>query len=346
MKSNKITTYNLEKCYAISLLNYKNDSHIVVAAEKQDACLMFDLDGNLIEKIWNGPGGTMSIVPLPNREGEFLATQLFYSPNDSKEAKIVYVKKGEEKWNVTTVAKIPFLHRFDIVQRENEYYIIGCTLKTGHEFKEDWSSPGMVCVATLPNDIELYNEENQIEFQIIKDGLLKNHGYFKAKDENGEYSLIATENGVFMIRPPKSLQNNWEIVQLISEPTSDMALCDFDGDGELEMITIANFHGDQIKIFKQNNGIYEEQYKYEEKTEFAHGIWSCDVEGIGVAFIGHRKGKRNLLGFSFKDGKYQVDVLDENIGPANILYYSKNAEHYLVSTNREIDEIAFYKLEI
>ena len=40
-----------------------------------------------------------------------------------------------------------------------------------------------------------------------------------------------------------------------------------------------------------------------------------------------------------------MEVLDEDVGPANVRCYSKGDKIGLVSTNREIDEIAFYEIE-
>ena len=43
---NKKVLANLEKCYSIAPLHYKNADHILVAAEKTDRCILFDIDGN------------------------------------------------------------------------------------------------------------------------------------------------------------------------------------------------------------------------------------------------------------------------------------------------------------
>ena len=40
-----------------------------------------------------------------------------------------------------------------------------------------------------------------------------------------------------------------------------------------------------------------------------------------------------------------MELLDSNIGPANIRCYNKDGKVRFVSTNREIDEIAFYEIE-
>ncbi len=54
---NKKVLANLEKCYSIAPLHYKNTDHILVAAEKTDRCILFDINGKEEETVWEGPGG-------------------------------------------------------------------------------------------------------------------------------------------------------------------------------------------------------------------------------------------------------------------------------------------------
>ena len=166
------------------------------------------------------------------------------------------------------------MHRFDIISRNGVNYVIACTLKSGHEYKEDWRSPGKIQVCVLPEDLSSVDE-------VLR-------------------SYVAVNEGVFECIPPESEEGTWEIKQILDEASSDMAFADFDNDGELEMLTISPFHGEKISIFKKTDA---------EKLTFT------------------------------------ADLLDSDVGPANVLHYKNNGEDYILSANREIDEIALYKVE-
>ena len=223
MKVSKKVIGNLEKCYSVAPLTYKGKKHMLVAAEKVNQCRLYDLEGNQEEVIWEGPGGTMSMVQVPGSDGHFLATHKFYSPNDSKEAKIILAYPEDGEWKVRTLAELPFVHRFDIISRNGVNYVIACTLKSGHEYKEDWRSPGKIQVCVLPEDLSSVDE-------VLR-------------------SYVAVNEGVFECIPPESEEGTWEIKQILDEASSDMAFADFDNDGE-DYILSANREIDEIALYK------------------------------------------------------------------------------------------------
>ena len=51
MKVEKKIISNLTKCYSIAPLHYHEQDYILVAAEKQDPCLLFDCEGNQVDKV-------------------------------------------------------------------------------------------------------------------------------------------------------------------------------------------------------------------------------------------------------------------------------------------------------
>lgn len=231
----------LSKCYSLTMLHYQGKDHFLCAAEKVDKCYLISLDGKIEETVWDGPGGVMTMEQVPGTDGQFLATRKFYSPNDSKEASIVIVTpRGKDDWEVRKLCDLPFVHRFDILQAGGKNYLIACALKSGHEYKEDWRFPGKIFVAELPEDLSGYNEDHQLKLTPIKEGLLKNHGYYRHVEADGSMSsIVSTDNGVFHVYPPKAAGEEWRVEQLIEDAASDGLLLDLNGDGKEELCTIA-----------------------------------------------------------------------------------------------------------
>ncbi len=346
MNVSKKVISNLTKCYSMSELDYKGEHCFLVAAEKHDPCYLFNEEGEKLETIWDEPGGVMTMTPVPNGGGVFLATHKFYSPNDSAEAKIIIATpKGKDDWEIRTLVDAPFVHRFGILERGGVRYIIVCCLKSGHEFKEDWSKPGRVFAAVLPDDLSSYNDGNQLPLTELKNGMLKNHGYCLVKENGYDTALVTCEQGVFQFVPPASEGADWEIRHLLDVPTSDAVLCDFDGDGKLELGCMSPFHGDKLAIYHlDGDGKYKKAWEFPEACEFLHAIWAGELLGKQTWVIGHRKGKRNTMVITWDADKgYQAEIIDEDVGAANVLHFvNKSGQDVIVATNREIDEVAMY----
>lgn len=339
----KTVMAELEKCYSIAPLHYKGKQHILVAAEKQDRCILFDAQGNEEGTVWEGPGGVMTMVQVPGTDGQFLATHKFYSPNDSRDAKIIIATPdGNGTWEIRTLADLPFVHRFDILCSNGENYLIACTLKSGHECKDDWSSPGKVYAAKLPKDLSGFDDAHQLQFEVVRDGMLKNHGYYRVTEDSGVSALVCSENGVFRFYPPKAQGDIWQVQQLLDIPASDATLVDLDGDGKMELVVLSPFHGEDVFIYKNTEAGYEKVYQYPEKAEFLHAIWSGKLGKKTVAVLGHRKGARRLFALLWENGRYTFKTLDDDCGPANAYGYTYEGKDVLVTTNREISQIARY----
>lgn len=88
--------------------------------------------------------------------------------------------------------KLPHVHRFDILTRNGIHYLIACTLKSGHAYKNDWSSPGKIYGAVLPDNLEDF-QEGMLQMEVLKDGLLKNHGFCKLQKKDTEAALTASD---------------------------------------------------------------------------------------------------------------------------------------------------------
>lgn len=353
MRIEKRVISNLNKCYAMSRLTYRGEPAFLVAAEKHDPCYLFRENGELLDTVWTEPGGVMTMVPVPSQENAFLATQQFYSPNDSKNAKIVIAEKNEgEGWNVRTLVDAPFVHRFGILNRNGVNYLLVCCLKTDHAYKEDWRSKGACYAAVLPDDLSSYNENNQLRLTPIKLGMLKNHGYSQLHLNGSDCAVVGCEEGAFLFTPPAAPGEEWEIKCLLNVPTSDAVLMDFDGDGQLELGCISPFHGASLVIYHLDaHGNYIPQWKFgapAAETEMIHATWACDLLGKPSWVVGWRKGTRDTIAISWdaEKGDYVTEYIDRSTGCANAMHFvNSDGKDVIVGTNREIDEVAMYIIE-
>lgn len=342
----KTVVGSLEKCYALAMLRYQGKEHFLCAAEKANPCYLITLDGKIEETVWEGPGGVMTMQQIPGTDGQFLATRKFYSPNDSKEASIVIVTpRGRNDWEVRTLVDLPFVHRFDILERGGKRYLIACALKSDHEYKEDWRFPGKVFAAELPSDFSSYGDAHQLELTVIKEGLTKNHGYYRHVEADGSTSgIVSTDNGIFRFRPPALAGGEWEIETLTTDAASDALLLDLNNDGVEELCAIAPFHGDTIRIYEKKGDAFEIAYEYPAKLNFLHAIFGGVIAGQNTWILGHRRDDMLLLAFTYEDGRYRAQELDRGCGAANVLHFLRDGVDVIAAANRETDEIALYEL--
>ncbi|KAK7198525.1 hypothetical protein NESM_000814200 [Novymonas esmeraldas] len=379
----------LNKCYCVAPYDCgAGTTTFLVAAEQDDPCYLFDVYGTAMEKLWDAPGGVMSMVQLPDGDGRLvLATQQFYGPDCSENAKLVLAKALTTApdpadptacvWQRFVVAEMPFVHRFDVVPGrgagDTPRYIIACTLKKNQCGAGDWSQPGQVLAARLPDDCNDLLPESwpdaadgapprrALSWRILKDGCLKNHGYCRHLDpQTGEVNcIIGCDAGIFLFRPPavdcgagEAAEDEWQITQLTSDPASDGTLVDLDGDGVEELVVISPFHGDTLLVYHaDSNGAYECVYRHAQPLPFLHAIWGGELGGHSVAVLGHRAGERDLLLLSHSAAAgYHTNLIAHDCGPANAtkIEYEDTASgrtcECIVSCNRETDTAMLYEV--
>ena len=344
--SKRVIADDLKLNYAIAMFAGDDGESFLIATEKDGPCLRFDLDGNLMETVNEGPGGVMTMAQVPGKGNQFLTTQEFYSPNcGADDARISIVsRKGKNNWEVATLCDMPYVHRFGILQAaDGRHYLIACTIKSACEYREDWRFPGKIFVAPLPDDLSVYHSDHQLKLDVLRDGQLKNHGFFVAADHS--YCLIATAREVMKLTPPTRPGAAWDVETLLEKSVSDICLADFDEDGREELLTLSEFHGARLEIFKPDaDGKYVQVYEHPAELPFLHAILSTKINGKPIAVIGHRKGERDLyiVQWNSNSEAYELLRIDHDRGPANVCAYERDGKLHIIATNRETNEVALY----
>jgi hypothetical protein len=340
MKIEKRFLTEMNRCYSANCIEVGGQARILLATEGEGPCLAWtgpDFDRS--HTVWAGPGGTMSMVPIPASNGEFLAVQKFFKMFQWEEAKIVRVRPlAAGGYEVTDVLHLPYIHRFDLLTVGGRHYFIGCTLATTKDSKEDWSNPGKIWVGE-------FTGKGPLQVRVLKDGLTKNHGYSRLTRQGNMSSLVTCEQGAFEVTPPASAGSDWSIRQFMDWPISDISAIDIDGDGELEFATIEPFHGSYFRIYKQVDGRFRKVFEHPEVSEFYHVVVGTTLADVPVFIGGCRRGKQQLFYVRAAEAAplaFQVEIIEEGVGPSNVYVRHEPDRDIIVAANREKAEAALY----
>lgn len=344
MKFSKKVISHIGHAYCIMPLTVDGKRHFAVASDKEYGCELFDIFGNRKGEIWSGPGGTMSMAALPNCEGQFLASQCTYSPDNGMDARISLVRREGYNWTVRKLNALPCVHRFDFFRSNAGCFFLACTLKEKYLEVGDWRFPGRAHACKVDGRFLSGEVTEPLEMSVIMDGLMKNHGFTKNVKDGIETAIVSCEGGVYRFTPPTISNPIWRIEKLLDLACSDALLVDLDGCGQEELLCLSPFHGDVLSVYKLIGGEYHLVWEYWKPFEFAHAITSANIAGRQCAVVGCRKAARELLVVTFAEGRFRTICIDHDTGVMNAMYQRVDGKDVIVATNGEIDEIAYYEV--
>lgn len=334
MKFKHIVLDTMERAYAAATFNINQEPAIFIASEeKGHPCYMYTGE-NFENKtvVWEKGGGCMSIVPIPNKENQFLAIVDFYLKESPSHAKLVWGKYQNEIWIIKEVLSLPYLHRFDIYTVNGVNYFVGATIADKKAFKDDWSSPGSIYRSVIPE-----NPSDGFELEMIKTDMFRNHGYYRYETDDTVRGYFASDEGVFMLEP----ENDWQFTQILEGPIGEIAVMDINGDGHEEIMTIEPFHGDTIKIYENHDNKYTESYRLPLELNFGHALVATKFSNIPTFVGGIRRVGNQLFTVQYLEGKYTMDIIDDG-GPSNVAIGHCDGKDYIVSANHTRNEAAVY----
>lgn len=344
MNFNKQIIDDIFKCYSVDSLTIDGETHLVYAGEGPGVCKIYSgKDFNDVKTIWEGGGGTMTLVTVPDQEGYFFASKGFYSMVDSETSGVYLIRYKDGEFVEERIIDLPYLHRFDILTVGKKRFFVGAALHSGKVDKQDWSKPGKLFVAEIPYDLDA---EMNIELVLLKDNLTKNHGLNRGVWRGVEVDFVATEEGVFAITPPSEENEEWKVEQIFNHPVSDVAAIDIDGDGEIEFALISPFHGNQFDVYKKVEGKYISVFKYDKPLDFYHAIYADTFNGVPSFVIGARKEDMDLFIVQYdKEAKMiKSELIETMAGSSNARIIHTNDGDMIMSANRQINQAAIYRI--
>jgi hypothetical protein len=337
MKITKRVIANLDQVYAVSPIRMHGSVHLLAATESRGRCLLFSPPDWTPSTVWDGPGGTMSLVPLPGGDGAFLAIQEFFPVFQSENAGIVDAEPGvgSASWTVRRVLDLPFVHRIETVSTPRGVCLIAASLCGRKAFVDDWSKPGGVYAAAIPDD-----RSKRWVIEPVLAGVGKNHGMHVTKLQGKPIVLIAGEQGLFSIEVPEKRDCPFRSRQLLDHEISDMVAFDIDGDGQKEIVTIEPFHGDRLCIYKRTDTVWRPVM--EQRISFGHALWAGVLQNQPAVVFGNRSGEKELAILQPSTGDRLV--IDRGVGPAQVAVIHEPAQDMILSANHAVGEVALYEI--
>ncbi len=343
MKFKKKILDDIFKCYSVNELKIDGETHLIFAGEGPGICQVFSGTGfQKKQTLWEGGGGIMSIVTVPEYEGYFFASKGFFSMVDGETSGVYLIRYKNGEFREERIIDLPYLHRFDVLTIGAKRYFIGAALHSGKEDKEDWSKPGKLFVADMPMDLD---GKIHVELRLLKEGITKNHGFNRGTWKGMEVAFIASEEGVFAIIPPQEGNLDWVVEQIFSHPVSDVAAIDIDGDGEIEFALLSPFHGNQFDVYKKVDGKYISVFSYDKKLDFYHAIYADTFNGIPSFIIGARKEDMDLflVQYDQEEKAFTSHLVDSAVGSSNARIIHTKDGDMIMSANRQIGQAAIYR---
>lgn len=341
----KITYKHLDdlyRAYAASAMLIDGELCALIASEEKGyPCYLYSgKDFETRSTVWEEGGGCMSIIPIPDKENEFLAIVDFYLKESPSKAKLIWGCYREGAWTFKDVVSLPYLHRFDIYQVGSKLYLMCATIADDKNHKEDWSRPGSVYYGVLPENLE-----DGVELDILTKGYFRNHGYYRREINGQIFGYFTSDEGVFRIIPHEG--KPWQIEKILDGAVGEIACLDLNGDGVDELITIEPFHGNMIRIYEKINESYQVVYTYPYDIDFAHTLVGDYLGGVPTFVGGIRRKNADLfyIQYNHKTQKYEETIIDAQAGPANLVVAHQKHRDIIVSANHTRNEAAVYIVE-
>jgi hypothetical protein len=319
--------------YTANEFQLGNSSFIGIGSEREHPVYLVNYDKNKITKISDGPGGMMSLVPLPGSSDQLFSVMGLFPPFIGANAGIYHHKLLKGNWTTEKIISLPFAHRCEILKIEGKNHLFIATVSRHKENPADWSKPGELHHIAI-EDIGTKNKP-----EVLENNLFRNHGMIKRTVNGVESICISGTEGIFEVLPAGN--HNWTITQLFDREVSEFSFFDLDNDGNDELVTIEPFHGNELCIYKRNGSEWIK--KYSSLLSFGHGLSAGIVKGQRMIVAGNRRDSEALemhIIHSMED--IEKFIIEEHAGPTQIKIFHHNGIDFILSANQVRNEVALY----
>lgn len=372
MTIHKTKLADLESGYAIAPLRLDGRTHVVAAPEGKGPFLLFTPPELKPTILAEGPGGVMSIVQLPGHESTIAAIAECYpgyhfegggvillqpggavEPTEEHHVRQNHGSRGANRekngiasekvlWSTKRGFDLPFGHRMETCTIGGRPYLVTATIAAGKADKDDWSRPGTVYASRIPEQLDGVWEQEP-----ILEGIVRNHGLHRTTLDGRDTLLVGGAQGLIALVIPPKEGGQWERQTVLSREVSEVYAADLDEDGQMELVTIEPFHGNQLSVYKRSGDRIDGSWHrlFEADLSFGHGLWAGTLSGEPAVMAGSRSGDMDLSVFTIQSlvpFVAQRSVIDRGAGPTQVIVLRENGQDHIFSVNQALSEVAMY----
>ncbi len=349
MKVTKRMVANLERVYSIAAVpGVKADGWpaFLAGSEGDGPLLYFEPPHYEPIEIANEPGGFISLWTFEQEASNYVVAATDFKPGFKAEncRIIVYPLDETARGKAFEVGRLPYTHRVAVSAVGGRQCLLGSTLCSAKAFKYDWTQPGGIHLAVIPDKIE-----NKWEFRQIVTGLNKNHGMDfgqLGKAGLGGFLLSAME-GLSFMRIPESPDGRWEVETIAEGEHSDAFAYDWDSTGYAQIFAISPFHGNTVTIYRREQGRWSGTVIADD-ISMGHVLWAGELLAGPGLLVGGRDGRKELRLYrkSGPQGRgFSYEIIDEGIGPTQIAVVDRTKDSAgLIVAAHAVNQVRTYTL--
>lgn len=332
----KTKLLSLDYIYTANVFTFANQLHIGVGSEREFPSHLINLDTHAATQIAPGPGGTMSLVPVPDSADHLVSVMGLFPPFIGGDAGVFLHSRNCGNWSTRKVIDLPFAHRCEFVTLNGTHYLFAASCSKHKANPQDWSQAGelfMVAVDGAGN--------SNWKPTLLLDNLVRNHGMGKVIINGVETLCVSGAEGIFAAE--YDAENGFKMVPLFENEVSEFVYADLDHDGIDELVTIEPFHGNTLNIYKRNSGEWVKHYA--STLSFGHGLSAGKFNRDPVIVVGNRRGSEALelhQVLDLSNGLIEKNEIERNAAPTQTKLFHHNGTDYILSANQKKSEVAVY----
>jgi hypothetical protein len=349
MKITKRTLASLERVYSIAVVPNSQVNGwpaFLAGSEGDDPLLYFEPDQYKPVEIAAKPGGFISLWVFNQNEKNYAVAATDFKPGFKAEncEIIVYPLEESQRGQAFEVGRLPYTHRVAVLDLDGCKCFLGSTLCAAKDYKYDWTQPGGIHLARIPEQ-----PETPWQFEQIVPGLNKNHGMDFAQIDKTERPgfLLSAMEGLFFMKIPATIDGQWQVETIAQGEHSDAFAYDWDGVGSAQIFTISPFHGNKVSILRSGKSRWSSTVITEDLS-MGHVLWAGNLLGKPGLLVAGRDGNKELRLYR-KDGpqgkEFSYEILDEGIGPTQIAVVDRGKDSAgLIVAAHGVNEVRTYDL--